>query len=76
MIFQEKNVKLSGVAKSITTVGVFDRDSLEQQLGEFICSIMKVARKVREERIIKIDGWHDTKQNIEDIIEKAESCIN
>ena len=75
LIFQEKNVKLSGVAKSITTVGVFDRDSLEQQLGEFICSIMKVARKVREERIIKIDGWHDTKQNIEDIIEKAESCI-
>jgi len=75
LIFVENNVDLTGVSKSISTLGFFDRDSLEERVGEFIPAIREEARKIKKGRISKIDGWHDTKKNIEDIIEEAEKYI-
>jgi hypothetical protein len=75
LIFKEKDVELKGISKSITTIGEFDRRFLDKKLTEFISSIKDEASKLNKGRIIKIEGWEDTKCFIEEILEKAEKYI-
>jgi hypothetical protein len=75
LIFQEERVELSGIPKAITTMGEFDRNALEKSVQKFVDGVRKEAKKLKEERIVKIEGWHDTKREVEDIIEGAEKYI-
>ena len=75
LIFKEEGVELGGITLSITTIREFNKETLEKSVEEYITCILEEAKRLKEERIIKIEGWHDTKQVIEDIIEGAEKYI-
>ncbi len=75
LIFKECGVELEGITKSIATLGEFDRESIDDCLGKFIESAAAEAKKLKEDRITKIEGWFDTRKAIEDVFDYARKYV-
>jgi hypothetical protein len=77
LVFEEKGVRVEGVAQYITTIGEpFDRENIDEQLESYIQRIAFEARKLKQDKITKVEGWFDTRAVIQEIFENAHRYVH
>ena len=67
----EEGVELGGIPNFVTTIGYFKRGNILQKLSEFREQIENEANKLKNEKITKIEAWHQTRDAIQKVFDTA-----